>query len=121
MSEHLQVGQYGENAAAAYLESRGYRIVARNYRCPIGELDIVAARDGVLTFVEVKTRAHPAALPEESVRLAKRRTLTRLALSFVKRYKLHHLPCQFDVLAINRPGSGTQHIEHFENAFEACD
>lgn len=121
MADTRLTGQAGEDLAAAYLRHHGYHILVRNYRCRIGEIDIIAFHHGVMVFVEVKTRANPSALPEEAVHRSKRRKLTRIARNFIMSRRLTHLPCQFDVVAIGMTRAGTQQIEHFVDAFEACD
>src|SRR5947209_7314149 len=71
---HLRIGRRGEEAAAEQLKAAGYRILARNYRCPSGEIDLVAEERGVLVFVEVKTRSSAAyGSPRDAVTPAKRR------------------------------------------------
>lgn len=84
-----RVGRLGETEAVAALERAGYRIVARNYRCPAGELDVVAEQDGVLVFVEVKCRSSLAyGLPRDAVTPGKRRRLARAA----SHYLMEHVP-----------------------------
>ncbi len=74
------LGRAGEDLAAAWYEARGYEVVARNWRCRAGELDIVARRDRLYVFCEVKTRSSDAfGVPAEAVGPAKRARLRRLA------------------------------------------
>lgn len=115
------LGQRGEDAAARYLRRKGYRIVARSRRDPIGELDLVAVAGRTVVFVEVKTRqSDTLGNPAEAVDEIKQRKLTRLALSFLKRHRLLDYPARFDIVAITWPeGKGKPRIEHLENAFEA--
>ena len=116
------LGQRGEAAAARYLKRRRYKILARGRRLRPGELDLVMLDpDGTIVFVEVKTRStqdigHPA----EAVDAAKQRRLTRLAVTFLKRYGLLERAARFDVVAITWPqGKWFAKIEHFKNAFDA--
>ena len=100
------LGQRGEAAAARYLRRRGYKILARSDRFGPGELDLVALdRDGkTIVFVEVKTRqSHVAGHPSDAVDDIKQRRLTRLAVTFLKRYGLLECPARFDVIAITWP------------------
>jgi len=91
----------GEDAAAAALRERGYRIVARNVRLRRGELDIVADDRGTLVFVEVKTRRSRAyGTPAEAVTPAKQRALATLALAYLARRGLHGRVCRFDVVEV---------------------
>ncbi len=79
-----RLGGAGERLAAAWLEERGYRVIARNWRCPYGELDLVAEREGELVFVEVKTRRGARlGAPEEAVTAAKRRHLVASAAAYL--------------------------------------
>ncbi len=79
----LRLGALGERLAAAHLESKGYRILHRNWRCREGEVDLVAERDGCLVFVEVRTRRGEAhGSPEESVTAAKAARLLAVAEAF---------------------------------------
>lgn len=113
-------GRHGESAAAAWLRLHGYLIVAQNWRCRAGEIDIVARDGGTLVFVEVKARTSRAAgLPEESVTPAKRRRLVRLARRFLLDNGLHDVPCRFDVVTVERGMAGVPAIRHHEAAFRA--
>lgn len=76
----LQLGRQGEELAARHLEQRGFRIVARNYRTPIGELDIIARDRRHLLFVEIKTRRGMVfGAPAEAVGAHKQRQIVRAA------------------------------------------
>jgi len=117
------LGQRGEAAAARFLRRRGYKILARGDRFGPGELDLVALdRDRkTIVFVEVKTRqSHMAGHPSDAVDDIKQRRLTRLAVTFLKRYGLLECPARFDVIAITWPAKKWfPTIEHIKNAFEA--
>src|SRR6478672_10130446 len=115
------LGRRGEDAAARYLKRLGYVIVSRGHRDNIGELDLVAVDGRTVIFIEVKTRTtHDAGHPADAVDEAKQRRLTRLALSYLKRYDLLENQTRFDVVAVTWPtGRGKPTIEHFQSAFEA--
>ena len=115
------LGRRGENAAARYLQRRGYIIVARGQRGQVGELDLVAVQDRTVVFVEVKTRAsHDAGHPADAVDQKKQERLTRVALAYLKRHDLLECKARFDVIAITWPDSKKAPlIEHIQNAFEA--
>ena len=86
MNERGKLGKEGEDRACAYLETCGYRIVERNFRCRSGEIDIVAAeeRGGIICFVEVKTRRGCAfGLPKEAVDRRKQRKLCAAAKYYI--------------------------------------
>ncbi len=98
------VGVKAEDVAARVLIEKGYDILERNYRCKLGELDIVAEHDGVLVFVEVRSRAndeHGDAV--ETVGPRKRRQVARVAEVYLAHRRPPHEECRFDVVAINGP------------------
>ncbi|MBP2017715.1 putative endonuclease [Symbiobacterium terraclitae] len=115
-----RVGQEGEDAAAAYLASLGYRIVARNVRFRAGEIDLVAEDGGVLVFVEVKTRrGRGFGSPAEAVTAEKRRRLVRLASLYLARRGGPVPPCRFDVVSVEPGPDGRYRCEVIKGAFGA--
>jgi len=117
----LSLGQRGEKAAAHYLRRQGYRVLARNVRSKLGELDLVALDGRTIVFVEVKTRVHhEAGLPAEAIDSDKQRRLTRLALHYLRRHRLLEQSTRFDVVAVTWPQSSQRpSIKHYRNAFPA--
>jgi putative endonuclease len=115
------LGQRGEDAAARFLRRRGYKIVARQERYKLSELDIVAVDGRTVVFVEVKTRESlDGGGPEEAVTPEKQKRMTRAALGFLRRHGLLEHAARFDVVAVTwPPGQRRPRIEHFVNAFEA--
>lgn len=114
----LRIGAWGERLAAKTLRRSGYRIVDRNFTCPAGEIDIIAADGDVLVFVEVKTRASDEhADPENNVNAHKRGQLTKAARYYLIQKNATHLPCRFDVMAVVAPKQGRTTCEHFVDAF----
>lgn len=114
------LGDRGERLAARVLKRKGYRILARQCRGRLGELDLVALDGDCLVFVEVKTRSTDrAGRPGEAVDRNKRGRLTRAALAWLKSRNLLEHRSRFDIVAITwRPGE-TPIVEHFERAFDA--
>jgi putative endonuclease len=114
------LGDEGERLAARYLRRQGYKILARRYRTALGELDLVARDGDWIVFVEVKTRrTELAGQPHEAVDAHKQAQLTRLALSFLKRYDLLERRARFDVVSIVWEGTAREpKIVHYRNAFE---
>jgi len=111
------LGRKGEERAARFLVGRGYKILDRNYRTPSGELDLIALHDGVVVFVEVKTRTSDAfGAPELAVTPQKQRRMIKAALGYITHRKLHQVPCRFDVVAISE--ASEHEIELIQNAFE---
>jgi len=110
-----RLGAEGEERAARHLERAGFRIVARNWRSRLGELDIVALDGETVVFVEVKLRHEPFnAL--EAVDRRKQHRLSRLAFDFLKRHGMLGVSARFDVVAVE---GRTLACTHVPNAFES--
>jgi len=114
MKTQQRVGRWGEQAAAEYLERKGYTVLARNFRAERGEVDIIARQGNVLVFVEVKARSsNRYGYPEYSVSPKKRQHL----LSAAEKYILEHpefSTWRVDVIAVEGE-TGEVVIRHFEN------
>jgi putative endonuclease len=113
------LGDRGENMAARYLRNNGYKILERNFRCDLGEIDIVARQGRMLVFVEVKTRAYDDPAPEDQVNLNKQHQNTKAAKVYLTRFGTPQPPARFDVIAIVWPQGREPIIRHTENAFDA--
>lgn len=118
--DRAKLGRRGEKLACKYLKKLGYRILARNYRCPVGEIDLIAMDGDVIAFAEVKTRSsEDAADVERAVGPAKQRQLTRTA-----KFYLTHCPaaqdhpCRFDILGIVSRDGDKPEIRHIPDAFD---
>lgn len=112
-----RLGALGEDAAAGHLEEHGYVVLARNWRCAEGEIDIVAASDDCVVIVEVKTRSGPGAgHPFESITAAKAGRLRRLAVAWAREHPSEGLGLRIDVIGVTGPADGEFVIEHLENA-----
>jgi putative endonuclease len=108
------IGRWGENLAAGYLERNGYKILERNARTPYGEIDLVARRGGIVSFVEVKTRTNRAfGLPEVSVTPRKQAHMLAAAEHYSAEQEIDSW--QLDVIAIERRSGDETQIVHFEN------
>ncbi len=111
------LGKEGENRAARFLSEQGYKILERNYSTRSGELDLIALHQGVVVFVEVKTRTSDAfGAPELAVTPQKQRRMVKAALGYIKLKKLHQVPCRFDIVAIS--AGAEKEVELIQNAFE---
>lgn len=96
-----RLGDGGERLAAAWLVARGYREVARNWRCAYGEIDVIVEREGELIFVEVKTRrGSRMGAPEEAITPAKRRRLVSAAQMYLIEQGAEQRPYRIDVVAV---------------------
>ncbi len=112
------LGSDGEDLAVRFLQKKGYRIVARNYKTPVGEIDIIARDGDTIVFIEVKTRTDISfGYPFEAVNKRKRQKLKNLALLYLKRQGKES-PVRFDVLSIFCMDNGKKDIEHIKDAFE---
>ena len=112
-------GQEGESAAEQYLRRKGYRIVARNLRSSIGELDLVAEDGQVLVFVEVKARrtdAFGGAI--HAVHQRKQEKLIQLAAQYLARHHIKDRLCRFDVVLLQGTDDVASQVEHIQNAFD---
>jgi len=127
-SPGIALGKLGEAYAAAYLEQRGYRLVAANFTLPVGrnlrgvvvhnEIDLVAYDGETLCFVEVKTRASDwFALPQVNVDLRKRRQIARAARAYRRMFELDNEAYRFDVVTVVLPDDSTPRIELMKNYF----
>jgi len=115
--ERRELGQIGESLAASYLIGCGWEIVDRNVRYREGELDIVAARGGVLAFVEVKTRRSATfGSPAEAVTWRKQRKIRMLASRYLSERHPRARTIRFDVVDIARDQGGFL-VTHLEGAF----
>jgi putative endonuclease len=106
----IEVGARGEDRAVRHLARHGYRIVERNYRCKVGELDIVARDGSVLVFVEVRSRRdgeRGSAL--DAVTWHKRRKVSRVAMVYLAQRRPRFEQARFDVVAIT--GAELVHIK----------
>ena len=107
----------GEDAALEAYRRRGYRLLARNWRCPIGELDLVMSRDGLVVFCEVKARrSSRLGEPWEAVTPAKQRKLRALAHAYLGATSRRDATCRFDVASVRLAG-GEATVDVFEDAF----
>ncbi|MCH9008786.1 MAG: YraN family protein [Calditrichaeota bacterium] len=111
------VGTKGEDLAADYLVQKNYSILERNYRWSRGEIDIVACKDDVLIFVEVKTATGGSfGAPETWVTERKQKQVGQVAEGYLQEHELDNMDCRFDVIAIQMRGKEWQ-VKHIENAF----
>lgn len=121
-----ELGAKGEELAVRYLKRRGYRIIERNYRIRLGEIDIIAEQGADLVFIEVKTRSDTFfGSPFESVTLPKQRQLSKVALEYIGKSGFHERPARFDVVGVQlNQGHFKQFqdakIELVQNAFDLC-
>lgn len=118
MDRRAEVGRRGEAAAETTYVARGYRVVARNWRCRVGELDLVLARGQTLVICEVKTRRNTRfGGGFEAVDVRKRQKLRALAEVFLHQAHAVPLSVRFDVASVWLRADGSTAVEVFEDAF----
>ena len=118
LNKDQQFGQTSEAIAADYLQRNGYRILVRNYRTKLGEIDLIGRDGDTLAFIEVKARRSARYdNPKYAVNRWKQKKISMAALTYLKSTKQMHVRARFDVLAILSRTPPPQ-IELIKNAFE---
>jgi putative endonuclease len=118
LNRHQLFGKQSESAAVRHLKKKGYKILEKNYRTPLGEIDIVARDNDTIVFVEVKARSSARfGNPKTAVTPRKQRRISMVALHYLKEKRQHRAKARFDVIAITSDSSAPQ-IELVKNAFE---
>jgi putative endonuclease len=114
------LGRRGEDEAARYLASLGYRIVGRRERVLRGDIDIVALDGRTVVFVEVRSRSDTAhGHPAETVGFAKQRRIADLANAYIRRHRLEDCSVRIDVVAVTFAAGAKPVVEHYQNAFDS--
>ena len=116
-----EMGLFGEAETAKYLWDKGYQVIAHQYRCRFGEIDLVARRKKQLCIVEVKLRSPGSfGLPREAVDAAKQEKLRKTALCYLAETKQQDMPVRFDVAEVYVEAKDLPKLErivYIENAF----
>jgi putative endonuclease len=114
----LQTGREGGEIAVRYLRENGYLVLERNFRCPLGEMDIIARHGDVLVFVEVRSRRSEGyGEPIESIGVVKQKKLSRIALYYIQKHHLQGRKARFDVLGVKIQPGGNK-IDLVRDAFD---
>jgi putative endonuclease len=115
----IDTGREGEKIALAFLKKNGYYICETNFRCPLGEIDIIAREERrELVFIEVKTRkSRELGYPEQAVGVRKQKKMSQLALWYLQKKKLADANARFDVIAVTLLPEGNE-IRLIKNAFD---
>ncbi|MDO8602637.1 MAG: YraN family protein [Candidatus Omnitrophota bacterium] len=118
----INSGRKGEEQAIACLRKNGYKIIEKNYRTKLGEIDIIADDKGVISFVEVRSKNSPGfGLPEETINKKKKAQISKIALAYIKQCNLMDKSCRFDVVCIQGVDSPEPEIKLIKDAFELDD
>ena len=116
--ERLALGRFGEDLAFKKIKRLGYKKIIRNYRCSVGEVDLVANDGDTLVFIEIKTRkGKSTGYAKEAVNARKKKQLSKVALFYMKSNDCLEAKARFDVIAINIK-DGKPQIEVVKNAFD---
>ena len=116
--DRLELGKKGENLALKTIRNMGYQDIVQNYRCRLGEIDLIARDGDTLVFLEIKTRrTGSTADAKEAVNARKRRQISKVALNYMKTNNCENTRARFDVVAISLVGSSPK-IEVIKNAFD---
>lgn len=120
MGNRKSLGKIGEDIAIQYLRSLGYQIRTTNFRCKLGEIDIIAEDKNIVVFIEVRARTSEAFGPAyNSVTYPKQQQVKRVALYYISKNNLVNTQFRFDVIGIQLPGRRDEkpRIDHIQNAF----
>jgi len=116
--DRRELGRMGEELALKEIKSRGYKCITRNYRCALGEVDLIAKHEDTLVFIEIKTRrGRTLGYAKEAINRRKKRQLSKVALQYLKAKNCNDVKSRFDVVAISL-GAGGKQIEVIQNAFD---
>ena len=113
------LGRWGEKRSEKFLKRKGLKLLARNFLCKTGEIDLIMVNDnGAIVFVEVKTRADESYTDiENAITSSKKNKLFRTCRYFLASYDIENRPYRFDVVSIVLGQKGPVQIRHYENAF----
>jgi putative endonuclease len=113
-----KLGAAGEKLASDFLRKAGYKILARNYVCPNGEIDLICFGDNAIVFVEVKTRADDdAADPEANITPAKQKQMERAARQWLSSHRQPDCAWRFDAVSVVMPPTAEPRVRHIIEAF----
>lgn len=116
--ERLDLGNLGERMALKKIKDLGYKCIEKNYRCSLGEIDLIARDRDCLVFIEIKTRkGRSIGYAKEAVTPKKIRQISKVALAYMKANDCCDTKARFDVVAVNIKG-GREEIEVVKDAFE---
>lgn len=116
--ERIELGKEGEEIAFKKVKKLGYKCLERNYRCPLGEIDMIARHKDCLVFIEIKTRkGRDIGYAKEAVDLRKKRQISKAALYYMKENNCPDIRSRFDVVAVCI-NNDVPEIEVIQDAFE---
>ncbi|MCB9493323.1 MAG: YraN family protein [Epsilonproteobacteria bacterium] len=113
-----KTGRAGEQAVSTHLEANGFQVIARNYQTRAGEIDIIAQKDDVVAFIEVKTRFNEYFHITQTITKSKQNKIIKTAKHFAMKQSVVDKVLRFDVAIVTRQ-NGTWHVNYLPNAFQA--
>ncbi len=117
-SNKRDFGNWGEQIAVDFLQKQGYRMVKRNFRCPYGEIDLIAKEKDIWCFIEVKARKSKSfGYGFDSVTRAKQKHIIKVAQYYLNQSALYEAPARFDVVSIDFVSEKDYQIQLIRNAF----
>jgi len=117
--DRQELGKQGEKLARKHLEQKGYKVLTSNFRCRLGEIDIIAKDKHIVVFVEVRTVKSAVFGPAyNTVTYPKQKQVKRVALFYISKHNLVNTQFRFDVIGITvNQKTGDHQLDHIENAF----
>lgn len=116
MKNNIQKGKYGEELAYKYLISKGYKVLDRNYNTKVGEIDIIACKDNIVAFIEVKSRTSiNYGYPYEAVNWNKRSRIIKASKIYMKHKNIKEYQIRYDIIEVYL--QNPVRINHLENVF----
>ena len=116
MSDSKELGKQGENIASAFLREKGYKILSRNFKMGKNEIDIIAEKENIIIFIEVKTRSENyLEHPHTAVMASKQKAIIMVADQYLRKYNVDK-DSRFDIITIIKNNDEFE-IAHIENAF----
>jgi putative endonuclease len=117
-NQEQKLGKAGEQAACRFLKGLGYHLLARNFGCPSGEIDLICREADCIVFVEVKTRSDDSpADPEANITTGKQRRMERVAKVWLARHRWPDCAYRFDAVSVIMPSIGEARVRHIREAF----
>jgi len=120
MNYKIQKGKEGELLVTRYLQKEGFTLIAQNYRKRFGEVDIIAHKDNILAFVEVKWRHNPLVDPAELIGPSKQKKIVAIAKEFLSKHTYEDVVYRFDVALIEETNNSIN-LQYIDNAFTTFD
>jgi len=117
--ERAAIGKKGENLALLYLKKQGYKIIGKNYKTKVGEIDIIGNDKDVVSFIEVRSiNSATSVSPEHTINKRKQNQIAKTALFYIKSNGLEDKDCRFDVVCVEGVDSCSPNIKLIKDAFE---